>query len=143
MDTELWEVLGAISGRLRTRYAQGGTPDLGFIALATLRHLARHGPCSVSDLAEAERVTSQAISLRIAPLLRSGMVARSPDPADGRRAVITITESGSAVVAAAAAHAQEALSGALRDLDRSERAALAAALPALTRIAAHLEKETP
>ncbi|MBV9831140.1 MAG: MarR family transcriptional regulator, partial [Marmoricola sp.] len=107
----------------------------------TLRHLARHGATGVSDLARSDRVSTQAISLRVAPLVEAGLAARAPDPADGRRTVLSITAAGAEVVDRAHRTALETLGHALEALDQGDREALAGALPALEAIGAHLQAQ--
>ena len=80
-------------------FAAEPSPGIGFVALATLRHLDRHRARTVTELAHADQVTTQAISLRIRPLVDAGLVTRSPDPVDARRSVVTATERGRAAVA--------------------------------------------
>lgn len=143
LTTDVWDCVGAISGQLRSRFAARAEPDLGFVALATLRHLERRGPRSITELARSERVSTQAISLRVAPLLEAGLVVRSPDPSDGRRALVDVTGRGRAAVRRAQAQAKAALADAVDALTDDERAALVAALPALRRIGSHLDQEDP
>lgn len=138
----LHEVVGAISAQLRLRFAAAASPEIGFVALATLRHLIRHGPKSVSDLAHADRVTTQAISLRIRPLIDAGLLTRSTDTADARRTIVTVTAQGQAAVAAAETAARDALNDALGRLPASDRDALSAAVPALQQIATILSEES-
>lgn len=61
-----------------------------------LIRLYRDGPASTSELADAEHVRSQSMTATLTGLDRLGYLARSPDPDDGRRQVITLTESGRA-----------------------------------------------
>jgi len=130
--------VGSISAELRSRFASAGEPDLGFVALATLRHLTRHGSRSVSELAKADRVTTQAVSLRVAPLADAGLVTRSTDPADARRTLVEVTHRGRQVVERAQQSAHAALKTVVRNLTRPERTALVSALPVLHRIGTDL-----
>ena len=136
------EAIGAISAQLRSRFAQGGEPGVGFVGLATLRHLVRHGPRSVTELARSEGVTTQAISLRLSPLVGSGLAARSRDPLDARRTLVDVTQAGHDLVTRSQARVVTALEAAIDALTDAERAALATALPALVRIGAELDKDT-
>ena len=123
--------VGAVAAQLRLRYVGTQEPDVGFVALATLRHLVRHGPRSVTDLAHADRVTTQAISLRLRPLVDQGFAERTTDPRDGRKTVMSITDGGRALVHVAETDARSALALAIARLDTAERQALQAAIPAL------------
>lgn len=62
--------------------------------MATLRHLVRKGSRTVSELALADGVTTQAISLRLRPLVEAGLVSRATDPRDARRTIVSATPSG-------------------------------------------------
>ncbi|GGM47428.1 transcriptional regulator [Longimycelium tulufanense] len=59
-----------------------------------LAELAAHGECRISALARHRLVDVSVISRQIAQLERAGLVARRPDPSDGRVALVRITESG-------------------------------------------------
>jgi DNA-binding MarR family transcriptional regulator len=59
------------------------------------------GPRSLSDIAEAQRIDPPYATAIVDQLELLGMAARTPDPADRRRKVVTLTEAGrSAVVTA-------------------------------------------
>lgn len=143
LTMDVWEAVGAISAELRSRFAEGAGADLGFVALATLRHLVRHGPCTVTELARRDRVTTQAISLRIAPLVHAGLVHRSSDRADGRRSLLTVTDSGREVVGRAQAHALAALENLIAGLPDAQRSALTAAVPVLRWLGTQLATGRP
>ena len=140
---ELLESVGVISAEMRSRFATGGDTDIGFVAMATLRHLVRQGPRSITALAKSDRVTTQAISIRLAPLLEAGLVVRMADPTDGRRASVEVTKRGREAVTRAQERARNALESAVGDLTPAEKDALAEALPVLQRLGAHLSRENP
>jgi DNA-binding MarR family transcriptional regulator len=71
-----------------------GTAELTMPEQSTLSRLERGGPASASDLARAEQVTPQAVGPLVAVLEERGLVMRSPDPKDGRRALLSVTEPG-------------------------------------------------
>jgi DNA-binding MarR family transcriptional regulator len=65
-----------------------------------------------------------------------GLVVRRPDPDDGRRAFVELTDAGLAALEADRAHRDGWLAGALeRELTARERALLAEAAPLLRRLA--------
>ncbi len=86
--SELRGVLGALIRRLRTEnrlpLAQG----------AVLSRLDREGPRSVSELAISERVRPQSMAQTVGDLERDGLVDRTPDPTDKRRALVGMTPDG-------------------------------------------------
>lgn len=136
----LSETLGTISGQLRLRFAASGVDDsgLGFVALATLRHLARHGPKTITELAELDHVTTQAISLRVAPLVHNELVERRRDPDDARRTILSVSAAGGRTLAAAQDRAHHALEEALACLGAEELDEVRRALPALDHLATAL-----
>jgi len=56
--------------------------------------LERDGPATASDLARAEQVTPQAVGPLVAALEERGLVVRSPDRADGRRVLLSVSGAG-------------------------------------------------
>jgi DNA-binding MarR family transcriptional regulator len=88
LASDLRIVLGQLIRRLRSEHrfslSQG----------SVLGRLDREGAQSVSDLAFAERVRPQSMAQTVTDLEGDGLVARAPDPADGRRALVSLTEAG-------------------------------------------------
>jgi DNA-binding MarR family transcriptional regulator len=70
-----------------------GSDELTVPELSTLSRLER-GPATASGLARAEQVTPQAVGPILAGLEERGLVIRSPDPKDGRRVLLSMTEPG-------------------------------------------------
>jgi DNA-binding MarR family transcriptional regulator len=56
--------------------------------------LHRRGPLTPGELAAAERVQPQSLTRPLASLEAAGLIARHPDPADGRRSLLEIAGSG-------------------------------------------------
>jgi DNA-binding MarR family transcriptional regulator len=59
----------------------------------------RHGPARVGELADVAHVDASVISRQLATLEHEGLVARSPDPRDGRAHQIGITTQGALMLA--------------------------------------------
>src|SRR5689334_13969450 len=130
LAAELRYSLGQILRRLRVEH--GFPLPQG----AVLGRLDREGPQSVSDLAAGARMRPQSMAQTVRELEERGLVARRPDPDDGRRAFIELTDAGHAALEADRAHRDGWLAGALeRELTASERALLAEAAPLLRRLA--------
>jgi DNA-binding MarR family transcriptional regulator len=128
---ELRESLGRLVRRMR---AEPGPP---IPVMAVLGLLRREGPSSVSDLAAVQRMRPQSMAQTVKELEASGLVTRRPDPADGRRAFVELTEAGRDAVDTARAAREDWLMLTLeRELDAAERAELRRALALLDRIAA-------
>jgi DNA-binding MarR family transcriptional regulator len=67
-----------------------------FDVLAALRRAGR--PQTPGSLRTVTLVSAAAVTKRIAALQRSGLVERSPNPADGRGALISLTPAGERVI---------------------------------------------
>jgi len=127
---ELRETLGRVVRRLR---AEPG-PSVG--RLAVLGRLDRDGPASISALATCERMRPQSMAQTVHDLETAGLVSRRPDPADGRRAFIELTDAGLELLHTTRASRETWLTDALeRELDADERALLHEALALLARVA--------
>jgi DNA-binding MarR family transcriptional regulator len=74
------------------------TARLTALELGVLGHLRRRGPLSPGDLAAAERVQPQSLTRTLASLQARGLTLREPDPADGRRSVLAMTDAGLAAL---------------------------------------------
>jgi DNA-binding MarR family transcriptional regulator len=79
---------------LRRLLQSPGSDDLTMPEQSTLSRLERGGPSTASDLARAEQVTPQAMGPTVAALEERGLIARSPDPTDGRRVLLSVTGPG-------------------------------------------------
>jgi len=98
--------------------------------------LEREGPRTTSALAAAERVRPQSMSQTVAELGAAGLVERTPDPTDGRRILIGITERGRATLAEDRARRDGWLASAIEaDLSPEEQEILLEAVAILHRIA--------
>ena len=125
--------LGVAAGIERLfRLLRSLTPGgLSFAAAATLATLERSGPCRLTLLAAQEGVTQPGMTQLIGRLQDAGLVTRASDPSDRRVVEVRITAEGSALLARRRAARAEGLAGMLARLSPQDRAALAAALPAI------------
>ncbi|WP_217496019.1 MarR family winged helix-turn-helix transcriptional regulator [Agrococcus sp. SGAir0287] len=126
--------LERIARRVRGADLPGG---LSSIAASTLYVLATEGPTRLTALADAEHVTQPAMTQLVRRLEREGLVERRHDPSDGRAVLVAATDAGAALSAERRAARADALAAVLEEVDADERAALAAALPALEHLAAN------
>ncbi|RKN22509.1 MarR family transcriptional regulator [Micromonospora musae] len=103
--------------------------------VSVLSRLATGGPASASDLAAAERVRPQSMAAILAPLTEQRLIARTPDPTDGRRQLVSLTAAGQARVAGDRQAREEWLARALQErYTDAERAAIVEALALLDRL---------
>ena len=127
---DLRETVGRVLRRLR---AEPG-PPIG--QLAVLSRLDREGPASISDLAVADRMRPQSMAQTVRDLEDAGLVSRRPDPADGRRHFVELTDAGLETLLATRARREDWLTQALdRELDADQRDLLRRAVALLNRVA--------
>ncbi|AMM21720.1 hypothetical protein AX769_18150 [Frondihabitans sp. PAMC 28766] len=85
--------LRVLVSRLQRRLRELATPaDLSPSQTSILSRLLTSGPATVSDLARAEGVRPQSLGATIAVLEAQGYVTGHPDPNDGRRTILTLTD---------------------------------------------------
>ncbi|MEV7322315.1 MarR family transcriptional regulator [Streptomyces sp. NPDC093970] len=85
--------------RLRRRIREvAQDADLTPSQESALTLVAKHGAATASALASAEGVRPQSMATTLTALDQQGLIRRSPDPTDGRRQLVTLTEAGQARV---------------------------------------------
>jgi DNA-binding MarR family transcriptional regulator len=124
-------VAGALERLIGLFRSLSPASGLSLTAAATLATLERSGPWRLTWLATREGVTQPAMTQLIGRLEDAGLVDRAADPADGRVVQVRITADGRAMLAGRRAVRAERVAGLLDRLSPDERAALAAALPAI------------
>jgi DNA-binding MarR family transcriptional regulator len=125
----------ALKLRRRLR-AQGDAGDLTPSQWGVLRQLEENGPATTSALARIEGMRSQSMGTIVAALEEAGLVAGTPDPADGRQTLLSLTDHCREWIAQGRAARQDWLSRTIdARLSPAERAQLAQALPLLHRLA--------
>ncbi|MFJ6084948.1 MarR family winged helix-turn-helix transcriptional regulator [Streptomyces sp. NPDC092369] len=135
LAADLRLAVGRVRRRLRQAHAVG---DVSLSGISVLARLASDGPDSPTSLAEAERVRPQAMASTLALLEQRGLVHRTPDPADGRRSIVAVTEEGRAMLDERRSESIHRLSTVLDEFSDQERATLASALPLLDLLAERL-----
>ena len=84
--------LRTLAAQLRRRLRQEASiADWTESQRAVLLRLERHEGATVTELAQAEGVRSQSMGATVALLTEAGWVTGTPDPADGRRTLLSIT----------------------------------------------------
>jgi len=128
--------ISRVQARMRR---EGGSLDRGITAsqLAMMQRLAKGTGLSISALAATEHVSQQAITQRLDLLRPTGYVSMAPDPADGRKKLVSLTETGEKYLEDAAANEERWLARALRSsMSERELAVLLEAADLLDRIEA-------
>ncbi|MET7893316.1 MarR family winged helix-turn-helix transcriptional regulator [Streptomyces mirabilis] len=85
--------------RLRRRIRQvaeteGEAQDLTPSQVSALTLVSKSGAATASGLAASEGVRPQSMAATLAALDQYGLIERNPDPGDGRRQLVTLTDAG-------------------------------------------------
>src|ERR1700722_2472339 len=132
MAGELRVLLGKLKRRLREHANKG---DLSLSQMAVLGYLDREGASTVTTLARAEGVRPQSMGATVAALEEAGLVRGTPDPADGRQTVLSLTAAAVEWIRASRAAREDWLAQAIRShLSPSEQEELVKAAVLLKRI---------
>jgi len=125
--------------RLRQE-ARRGAGELTPTAASALATVERHGPLTPSELAEAERVKRPTATRVLRGLTEAGLVERTPDPDDGRCAVVSVTAAGRERLRRLRGRKNAFLARRMRDLPADEVETLERAAGILERL---LEENEP
>jgi DNA-binding MarR family transcriptional regulator len=132
----LYLSVGLFKRRLRQMPAEG---ELSLPESSALRRLERGGPATVTALARAEQISVQSMGATLHTLEMRRLIDRRPDPADGRRSVMSVTETGRAALSdkrnARIAQLARALAAGFTPAERGQ---LMAALPLIERLAENI-----
>jgi DNA-binding MarR family transcriptional regulator len=120
-----------LSRRLRKHYLAGLTPS----QLSTLSSVGKHEPVRLGDLAAAERIAPSTLTRLVNALEGLGYLQREPAPDDARASLVSLTDRGKEALERIREEATSMLTDILLTLPDDQRAALAAALPALEELA--------
>ncbi len=107
--------------RLARRLRQQGNVGITPSQLAVLGTLARHGPMSPGQLAEAEAVQPPSMTRIVNGLAEAGMVVRQARPDDRRSAEINLSARGRRAIDSIRAHRNTWLVERLQTLSDAER----------------------
>ncbi len=133
--TRLALALKRLWARLREQSGWSAT-GLSISQLSILQRLRLDGPATAASLAAAEHVSQQAIAQTVAPLRPAGLVRSEPDPEDGRKTLISISDAGlrlrESIIASRTSWLARAVDA---TIGADERAALDKAIELLERLA--------
>lgn len=125
--------------RLRARMreaAPSSSAGLPISQISILNHLRKQGASTASSLAVAEHLSQQAIAQHLASLKRAGLVQTAPDPGDGRKILVSISDAGNEVFETILDSRNSWLAGAIDSvIAPEERPALDQAIALLERLA--------
>ena len=125
--------IGLLLRRMRQAPADG---ELTLPESSALTRLDRGGPATSSALARLEQISPQSMGATLSALEARGLVERHPDPGDGRRVVISLSEAGLQALRNKRNARVEQLARALSSgFTSSELEQLMAAAPLLERLA--------
>nr|WSW67020.1 MarR family transcriptional regulator [Streptomyces sp. NBC_00995] len=133
---EVAQQLASVVGRLLRRLRSSSSESLLTpTQRSVLARLADGGPATTADLARAEFVRPQSMRLTLGALEEQGLVERAPDPADGRKSVVSVTGAGRTTLAEVRAAKRNWLADAVAaELDGEERRAVAEAVVLIERL---------
>jgi DNA-binding MarR family transcriptional regulator len=124
--------IGLLVRKLRQVPVEGG---LTLPETSALARLDRGGPTTPGELAKQEQISPQSMGATLAALEARGLIERRPDPGDGRRAVMSITDAGLELLGSRRNAKVQQLSRALAaQFTPAELEQLAAAAPLLERL---------
>ncbi|MFI9626995.1 MarR family winged helix-turn-helix transcriptional regulator [Streptomyces sp. NPDC052042] len=134
-DLDVGDLTRAIENFNRYYIRLPTVQKLSFTTLSVLDTLAFGGPKRLTELVRTEQISQPGVTQLVTRLERDGLVERHPDPADGRAVLVHITENGRRIGLARHEDRGRHLLPLLAQLSPEERQSIAAALPALTRLA--------
>jgi DNA-binding MarR family transcriptional regulator len=110
--------------RTNRRLRQEAPAELSPTLLAALGTISRHGPLTPSELAERERIQRPTATRLLGRLEAPGYVVRTPDPHDGRSALVAVSPAGQALLDDVRHRKDAYLARRLRTLGAEDRATL-------------------
>jgi len=131
-DDELRLLVQRVGRRIRNNR---GDESMSDSQLGVLFVLEKNGSASPSRLAEHERVSPPSMNRTLNGLEERGLVRRDPSPDDARKVVVSITESGIALIRETRRLRTAWFSRQLAELSAEERTALEAVVPVLRKLA--------
>ncbi|MEV0037578.1 MarR family winged helix-turn-helix transcriptional regulator [Streptomyces sp. NPDC056909] len=138
----LADVLAGVQRMVRRRLREGMTaPRLRGAQVELLRLVAARPGIRVSAAAKELYLAGNSVSTLVNQLSRAGYLRRETDPSDRRSALLLPTQAATSRVTDWEERRSELVREQVARLTDEERAALAAALPALRKLAQNLHEE--
>jgi DNA-binding MarR family transcriptional regulator len=130
LASDLRAVIRRTARRMRTEAPVTQVTPSQYSVLSALKH----GPSTVSALAEREHVSSPAITRLVVALGARALVDRVSDPSDRRQVLVSLSAQGREMLDASRVRRTEWLEERLAALDAADLRTLAAAVEILARI---------
>ncbi|MFE7123450.1 MarR family winged helix-turn-helix transcriptional regulator [Streptomyces sp. NPDC057617] len=129
--------LRVVVSRLRRRIMQvTDGEDLTPSQASVLMRIGKSEAVTAAALATAEHVRQQSMAVTLTSLRKLGLITRTPDPSDGRRQIVELTEAGRERVEGARQAGVEWLARAFQErFDDAERRTVVEAMRLLGRLA--------
>jgi DNA-binding MarR family transcriptional regulator len=110
--------------RLARRLRQEAGAELSPSQTAALATIENHGPLTPSEVAAREHVQRPTVTRVLARLEEAGLIERAADPTDRRSSLVSISQAGRDLLAAARTRKNAYLAERLESLDADDRATL-------------------
>ncbi|MBA2323081.1 MAG: MarR family transcriptional regulator [Pseudonocardiales bacterium] len=130
VDTEYDQLSGELArlnrllDRAQARFSAQFGDGLERAAFVLLVHLVKDGPRRLSALAEAVHSDISTVSRQVTQLVQLVLVARQPDPSDGRASLLAATDEGRATFEAKRARRNQNMAKVLAEWTPADRATL-------------------
>jgi DNA-binding MarR family transcriptional regulator len=119
-----------LARKLRQQAEPGITPSM----LSALSSAERQGPLTMRELCAAEQVQPPTLTRIVAALVESGLIAREPDPQDGRVVWVRVTREGHVLLDRSRRRKEAYLARAIRSMEPRELETLEDAAALLERL---------
>jgi DNA-binding MarR family transcriptional regulator len=119
-----------LARKLRQQAEPGITPSM----LSALSSAERQGPLTMRELCAAEQVQPPTLTRIVAALVEAGLVAREPDPQDGRVIWVRVTAEGRRLLDRSRKRKEAYLARAIRSMEPRELETLEDAAALLERL---------
>jgi DNA-binding MarR family transcriptional regulator len=133
-DTALAAELLSVVARINRLATQRVRLRLPFAQARLLSMIEEQGAARISDLAALDHCSQPTMTTQVRRLEDAGLVSRVTDPADARAVLISITESGVAVLAQVRADRGAVIDPYLERLEDADRQTLAEAVRVMRRL---------
>jgi DNA-binding MarR family transcriptional regulator len=111
--------------------------------LIVLNQLLQYGPMRVGELAAQVPCSQPTATTMVSNLEAMGLVARGPDPDDGRAIQVTLTDTGRETIISVAHGDAEIIAERLAELTPAEAAQVLAVAPLLERLSGQRGDQSP